>query len=90
MDFIAEARASGALIPDSGTELGCSLCPERNSFKNQIVQGYQGIQKLHANSQVPQKKPRKGTLSDKARKDKSGVSETTSNWGTRSSKTENI
>lgn len=26
--------------------------------------GYQGIQKLHANSQVPKKKPRKGQLAD--------------------------
>ncbi len=33
-----------------------------------VDKGYQGIQKLHANSQVPQKKPRKGTLSDEAKK----------------------
>lgn len=26
--------------------------------------GYQGIKKIHANSQVPQKKPRKGELSE--------------------------
>lgn len=26
--------------------------------------GYQGIQKLHANSQIPKKKPRKGQLTD--------------------------
>ena len=30
--------------------------------------GYQGIKKLHANSQVPQKKPRKGRLSDEDKK----------------------
>jgi hypothetical protein len=28
-----------------------------------VDKGYQGIQKLHANSQVPQKKPRNGDLS---------------------------
>jgi hypothetical protein len=33
-----------------------------------VDQGYQGIQKLHANSQVSQKKPRKGSLSDEAKK----------------------
>jgi hypothetical protein len=29
-----------------------------------VDKGYQGIKKLHSNSQVPQKKPRKGKLSD--------------------------
>ena len=28
-----------------------------------VDKGYQGIQKVHANSQVPKKKPRKGELS---------------------------
>jgi hypothetical protein len=35
-----------------------------------VDKGYQGIQKLHANSEVPQKKPRKGTLSDEGKKQK--------------------
>ena len=30
--------------------------------------GYQGIKKIHANSQVPQKKPRKGELSEVEKK----------------------
>ncbi len=29
-----------------------------------VDKGYQGIQKLHSNSQVPRKKPRKGELTD--------------------------
>ena len=29
-----------------------------------VDKGYQGMQKLHANSQIPKKKPRKGELSD--------------------------
>lgn len=29
-----------------------------------VDKGYQGIQKIHSNSQVPQKKPRKGELTD--------------------------
>ena len=29
-----------------------------------VDKGYQGIQKLHSNSQVPKKKPRKGELTD--------------------------
>jgi hypothetical protein len=33
-----------------------------------VDKGYQGIKKLHANSQLPQKKPRKGRLSDEDKK----------------------
>jgi len=33
-----------------------------------VDKGYQGIQNFHANSQVPQKKPKKGTLSDEPKK----------------------
>jgi hypothetical protein len=33
-----------------------------------VDKGYQGIQKLHANSQVPKKKPRKGELTDLEKK----------------------
>jgi hypothetical protein len=32
------------------------------------TQGYQGIQKLHANSQIPKKKPRKEELTDLEKK----------------------
>ncbi len=67
-----------------------SRIPLKQTIKCLVDKGYQGIQKFHVLSQVPQKKPRKGTLSDEARKEKSGVSETTSNWRTCSSKTENF
>ena len=40
----------------------------RQTIKGLVDKGYQGIQKLHKNSQVPQKKPRKGVLSDEAKK----------------------
>ena len=43
-----------------------SRIPLTQTIKCLVDQGYQGIKKLHANSQVPQKKPRKGTLSDEA------------------------
>ena len=33
-----------------------------------VDKGYQGMQKLHANSQIPKKKPRKGELSDSDKK----------------------
>ncbi len=33
-----------------------------------VDKGYQGIKKLHANSQVPQKKPRNGELSTEEKK----------------------
>ncbi len=33
-----------------------------------VAQGYQGIKKLHVNTQVPQKKPRTGKLSDEDKK----------------------
>ncbi len=42
--------------------------PLKQTIKCLVDKGYQGIQKFHANSQVPQKKPRKGTLSDEAKK----------------------
>ena len=45
-----------------------SRIPLKQTIKCLVDKGYQGIQKLHANSQVPQKKPRKGTLSDEAKK----------------------
>ena len=33
-----------------------------------VDKGYQGIQKIHANSQIPKKKPRKGELSSSDKK----------------------
>ena len=45
-----------------------SRIPLKQTIKCLVDKGYQGIQKLHANSQVPQKKPRKGALSDEAKK----------------------
>jgi hypothetical protein len=45
-----------------------SRIPLTQTIKCLVDKGYQGIKKLHANSQVPQKKPRKGTLSDEAKK----------------------
>jgi len=45
-----------------------SRLPLRQRIECLVDKGYQGIQKLHANSKVPQKKPRKGTLSDEAKK----------------------
>jgi hypothetical protein len=45
-----------------------SRIPLKQTIKCLVDKGYQGIQKLHANSQVPQKKPKKGTLSDEAKK----------------------
>ena len=44
-----------------------SRLPLRQRIECLVDKGYQGIQKLHANSKVPQKKPRKGTLSDEAK-----------------------
>ncbi len=41
-----------------------SRLPVRQTLACLVDKGYQGIKKLHANSQVPQKKPRKGKLSD--------------------------
>ena len=38
------------------------------TIKCLVDKGYQGIQKLHANSQVPKKKPRKGELTDLEKK----------------------
>ncbi len=45
-----------------------SRLPLKPTIKCLADKGYQGIKKLHANSQVPQKKPRKGTLSDEDKK----------------------
>lgn len=45
-----------------------SRLPLKQTIKCLVDKGYQGIQKLHANSQIPQKKPKKGTLSDEAKK----------------------
>jgi hypothetical protein len=45
-----------------------SRIPLTQTIKCLVDKGYQGIKKLHANCQVPQKKPRKGTLSDEAKK----------------------
>ena len=45
-----------------------SRIPLKQTIKCLVDKGYQGIQKLHANSQFPQKKPRKGTLSNEAKK----------------------
>jgi hypothetical protein len=45
-----------------------SRIPLKQTIRCLVDKGYQGIQKLHANSQVPQKKPRKGSLSDEAKK----------------------
>ena len=45
-----------------------SRIPLKQTIKCLVDKGYQGIQKLHANSEVPQKKPRKGTLSDEGKK----------------------
>ena len=45
-----------------------SRLPLKQTIKCLVDKGYQGIKKLHTNSQVPQKKPRKGTLSDEAKK----------------------
>jgi hypothetical protein len=36
--------------------------------------GYQGIQKNHANSETPKKKPRKGTLSDEEKRENQRIS----------------
>jgi len=49
------------------------LFKQSKIFLNQRIEclvdkGYQGIQKLHANSQVPKKKPRKGELTDLEKK----------------------
>ena len=45
-----------------------SRLPLKPTIKCLVDKGYQGIKKLHTNSQVPQKKPRKGTWSDEAKK----------------------
>ena len=45
-----------------------SRIPLKQTIKCLVDKGYQGIKKVHANSQVPHKKPRKGTLSDEAKK----------------------
>ena len=45
-----------------------SRIPLKPTIKCLVDKGYQGIHKFHAKSQVPQKKPRKGTLSDEAKK----------------------
>ena len=45
-----------------------SRIPLRPRIECLVDKGYQGIQKLHANSKVPQKKPRKGSLSNEAKK----------------------
>jgi len=42
------------------TSIGCAVA---NSVKIQADSGYQGILKLHANSETPKKKPRGGELS---------------------------
>lgn len=41
-----------------------SKVPLNQTIECLVDKGYQGIQKLHANSQVPQKKPSKGELAD--------------------------
>lgn len=40
-----------------------SQIPLARTIECLVDKGYQGIQKVHANSQVPKKKPRKGELS---------------------------
>jgi len=45
-----------------------SRLPLRQTLECLGDKGYQGIKKLHANSQIPQKKPRKGKLSDEDKK----------------------
>ncbi len=45
-----------------------SRIPLKQTIKCLVDKGYQGIQNFHANSQVPQKKPKKGTLSDEPKK----------------------
>jgi hypothetical protein len=58
-----------ALLSAAESErLSLNTNPLKQTIKCLVDKGYQGIQKLHANSRVPQKKPRKGTLSDEAKK----------------------
>ncbi len=45
-----------------------SKIPLNQTIECLVDRGYQGIQKLHANSQIPQKKPRKGELTDLEKK----------------------
>jgi len=45
-----------------------SRLPLRQKIECLVDKGYQGIKKLHANSQVPPKKPREGKLSDEDKK----------------------
>ena len=45
-----------------------SKIPLTKTIKCSVDKGYQGIQKLHANSQVPKKKPRKGALNSSEKK----------------------
>lgn len=45
-----------------------SRLPLRQTLECLVDKGYQGIKKLHPNSQLPQKKPRKGRLSDEDKK----------------------
>jgi hypothetical protein len=46
-----------------------SKIPLTKTIKCLVDKGYQGIQKLHANSQVPKKKPRKGALNSSEKKE---------------------
>ena len=45
-----------------------SKTPLSSTIECLVDKGYQGIKKLHANSQLPKKKPRKGRLSDEDKK----------------------
>jgi hypothetical protein len=45
-----------------------SKIPLNKTIKCLVDKGYQGIQKLHANSQVPKKKPKNGTLNSLEKK----------------------
>jgi hypothetical protein len=54
--------------------------PESDLNECLVDKGYQGIQKLHANSQVPKKKPRKGELTDLEKKRNRELARKTSSW----------